>query len=135
MEIFERLQKRTGENDLDLLADLLDSAESVILARRFPFGGGELEERYRDLQFRIALAMYNKLGAEYETSHSESGISRTWGSARRAIRSSGSSTIRCRSIGSPLIWGSARTRRSLQPNAGAKRPSMISTCQEETNPF
>lgn len=69
MEIFERLQKRTGENDLDLLADLLDSAESVILARRFPFGGGELEERYRDLQFRIALAMYNKLGAEYETSH------------------------------------------------------------------
>lgn len=27
MEIFERLQKRTGENDLDLLADLLDSAE------------------------------------------------------------------------------------------------------------
>ena len=24
--------------------------------------------------------MYNKLGAEYETSHSESGISRTWGS-------------------------------------------------------
>lgn len=36
MEIFERLQKRTGENDLDLLADLLDSAESVILARRFP---------------------------------------------------------------------------------------------------
>lgn len=80
MEIFERLQKRTDENDLDLLADLLDSAESVILARRFPFGGGELEERYRDLQFRIALAFYNKLGAEYETSHSESGISRTWGS-------------------------------------------------------
>lgn len=80
MTSFERLQKRTGENDLDLLADLLDSAESVILARRFPFGGGELEERYRDLQFRIALAFYNKLGAEYETSHSESGISRTWGS-------------------------------------------------------
>lgn len=80
MTSFERLQKRTGDDDLELLSGLLDSAESVILARRYPFGGDELEERYRDLQFRIALAMYNKLGAEYETSHSESGISRTWGS-------------------------------------------------------
>lgn len=80
MTSFERLLKRTGDDDLELLSGLLDSAESVILARRYPFGGGELEERYRDLQFRIALAMYNKLGAEYETSHSESGISRTWGS-------------------------------------------------------
>ena len=65
MEIFERLQKRTGENDLDLLADLLDSAESVILARRFPFGGGELEERYRDLRFRIALAFYQPQRKRY----------------------------------------------------------------------
>ena len=80
MTSFERLLKRTGDDDLELLSGLLDSAESVILARRYPFGGGELAERYRDLQFRIALAMYNKLGAEYETSHSESGISRTWGS-------------------------------------------------------
>lgn len=80
MTSLERLLKRTGDDDLELLSGLLDSAESVILARRYPFGGGELEERYRDLQFRIALAMYNKLGAEYETSHSESGISRTWGS-------------------------------------------------------
>lgn len=80
MTSFERLLKRTGDDDLELLSGLLDSAESVILARRYPFGGGKLEERYRDLQFRIALAMYNKLGAEYETSHSESGISRTWGS-------------------------------------------------------
>ena len=80
MTSFERLLKRTGDDDLELLSGLLDSAESVILARRYPFCGGELEERYRDLQFRIALAMYNKLGAEYETSHSESGISRTWGS-------------------------------------------------------
>ena len=75
MTSLERLLKRTGDDDLELLSGLLDSA-----ARRYPFGGGELEERYRDLQFRIALAMYNKLGAEYETSHSESGISRTWGS-------------------------------------------------------
>ena len=80
MTSFERLLKRTGDDDLELLSGLLDSAESVILARRYPFGGGELEEQYSDVKFRIALAMYYKLGAEEETSHSESGISRTWGS-------------------------------------------------------
>ena len=37
-----------------------------------------LPARYTDLQVRIAVVMYSQRGAEGETSHSESGVSRTW---------------------------------------------------------
>lgn len=32
------------------------------------------------LQVRIALAAYNKLGADYQTSHKENGVDRGWAS-------------------------------------------------------
>lgn len=86
MTTIARLKLRTGETDEDILSDLLESAKSAILTRRFPYGdyplddAGEtyLEPRYADLQMRIAEAMYQKLGAGYEKSHSENGISRVW---------------------------------------------------------
>lgn len=80
MDNLSRLKARTNETDEFLLTDLLESAKHAILARRFPYGEypDELEPRYLDLQFRIALSMYNKLGAEFETSHSENGVSRSW---------------------------------------------------------
>ena len=40
----------------------------------------ELESRYLDLQFRVALAIYNKQGGEFETAHTENGVSRSYGS-------------------------------------------------------
>lgn len=83
MDNLSRLKARTDEKNELLLEDLLESAKQAILARRFPYGEypDELEPRYLDLQFRIALSMYNKLGADFETSHSENGVSRSWGNS------------------------------------------------------
>lgn len=84
MSQLERLKIRIPENNSDAeLEELLESAKAVILSRRFPFGEqpDEIENRYKDLQIRIAVEMYNKQGAEGETSHSENGVSRTYSSA------------------------------------------------------
>jgi len=66
--------------------DLLESAKYAILSRRYPFddfpmndtGTPILENRYLDLQVRIAVHLYNKMGAEGQIAHSENGISRSW---------------------------------------------------------
>lgn len=96
MTILERLTLRTGETDVDLLNDMIESAKNAILSRRFPLGeyptrtvevdGVEVtetyvEDRYLDLQYRIALDLYNKQGAEGEISHGENGISRGYESS------------------------------------------------------
>ena len=84
MTQLERLKIRITENTTDIeLEDLLESAKAVILSRRFPFGNPpeEIEARYKDLQIRIAVEMYNKQGAEGQLSHSENGISRSYSSA------------------------------------------------------
>lgn len=80
MTALERLKKRTGETDEDLLNDLLETAGEIILSVRFPNSEwpDEVEDRYKGLQIRIALDLYNKRGAEGEISHSENGISRTY---------------------------------------------------------
>ena len=84
MTQLERLKIRITEkvNDSEL-EDILESAKAVILSRRFPFGeqSAEIEDRYKDLQIRIAVEMFNKRGAEGETAHSENGVSRTYSSA------------------------------------------------------
>lgn len=83
MDALSRLKARTGETNEALLQDLLESAKSAILARRFPFGEwpDELETKYLDLQFRIALDLYAKIGAEGQTGHTENSISRQWESS------------------------------------------------------
>ena len=84
MTQLDRLKIRIPEitNDIEL-EDLLESAKAVILSRRFPFGEHppDIEERYEDLQIRIAVEMFNKRGAEGETAHSENGVSRTYSGA------------------------------------------------------
>jgi hypothetical protein len=84
MTQLERLKIRITEatNDAEL-EDILESAKAVILSRRFPFGDypEDIEPRFKDLQIRIAVEMFNKRGAEGETSHSENGISRSYASA------------------------------------------------------
>lgn len=84
MTQLERLKIRITEkvNDSEL-EDILESAKAVILSRRFPFGEQpeEIENKYKDLQIRIAVEMFNKRGAEGETAHSENGVSRTYASA------------------------------------------------------
>lgn len=83
MNILDKLRKRTGEEDEELLAVLLDDAKNAILSRRFPYGDrpDEVEPRYEDLQYRIALDLYNKQGAEGELIHKENGIDRTYESS------------------------------------------------------
>jgi hypothetical protein len=84
MTQLERLKIRITEKVTDAeLEDILESAKAVILSRRFPFGEypAEIEDRYKDLQIRIAVEMFSKRGAEGEVSHSENGISRTYASA------------------------------------------------------
>ena len=84
MTQLERLKIRITENVSDMeLEDILESAKAVILSRRFPFGEQpeEIEAKYKDLQIRIAVEMFNKRGAEGETAHSENGVSRTYASA------------------------------------------------------
>ena len=84
MTQLERLKIRITEkvND-DELEDILESAKAVILSRRFPFGEQppDIENKYKDLQIRIAVEMFNKRGAEGETAHSENGVSRSYASA------------------------------------------------------
>ena len=81
--VIDRLSLHTGETDMDLLGDLAETAKNAILSRRFLFGDWpeELEARYIDLQFRIALDLYNKIGAEGQLRHSENGISREYESS------------------------------------------------------
>ena len=84
MTQLERLKIRITENTNDgELEDILESAKAVILSHRFPFGQqpAEIEDKYKDLQIRIAVEMFNKRGAEGETAHSENGISRSYASA------------------------------------------------------
>lgn len=84
MTQLERLKIRITENVSDIeLEDILESAKAVILSRRFPFGEQpeELENKYKDLQIRIAVEMFNKRGAEGETAHSENGVNRSYASA------------------------------------------------------
>lgn len=97
MTQLERLKRRIpDEPDEGVLEEMLESAKNIILGLRFPFGNwptktvedeyGRLEEtsvlepRYLDLQIRIAEDMYNRIGASGQISHSENGVSRSWGS-------------------------------------------------------
>ena len=84
MTQLERLKIRITEKVTDAeLEDILESAKAVILSRRFPFSEWpeEIEDKYKDLQIRIAVEMFNKQGAEGETAHSENGVSRSYASA------------------------------------------------------
>lgn len=82
MDNLERLRKLTGSPDDTLLQELLLQAKEAIMAARYPFHPWpeELEPRYMGLQVQIARAMFNKLGGDYETSHTENGVTRSWGS-------------------------------------------------------
>lgn len=83
MDNLERMKLRTGESNIAVLRDCLDSARAAIMARRYPYGDWpeELESRYLDLQYRIAIDLYNKTGAEGQLGHTENSISRTWESS------------------------------------------------------
>lgn len=74
----------TGDTDQDsVLLFLLSLAGNKLLERLYPFDSSKTEvpARYQFKQIEIALFLYNKQGAEGETSHSENGISRAYENA------------------------------------------------------
>ena len=64
-----------------LLSYLLEQSEGIILNRRYPFGapeGATLSAMHEQIQLRIAVELFSKMGAEGQTMHTENGVSRTW---------------------------------------------------------
>lgn len=86
MDKLARVKLRTGEDNDNLLLDILETAKYAILNRLYPFGNYTEDEngepvipaRYDDLQVRMAIDLYNRIGAEGQLSHSENGISRSY---------------------------------------------------------
>lgn len=79
------LKSMTGETNSDLLFAYLSLAGAKILRRLYPFGVPEgvteVPQEYSMNQIDIAVYLWNKRGAEGQISHSENGISRTYGDA------------------------------------------------------
>lgn len=81
-EKLEMLQCMTDEEDTNILRTYLRLAQGVIISKAYPFGDGteEMPKKYESLQVEIASAMYVRRGSEGEKSHSENGVSITYGS-------------------------------------------------------
>lgn len=65
----------------DLLLYLLEQSKGIILNRRYPFGapeGATLSAMHEQIQLRIAIELFSKMGAEGQTEHAENGITRKW---------------------------------------------------------
>lgn len=68
----------------DLLVFLLEQAGSIVLNKRYPFGppeGATVPAAYEQIQIRIAVELFSKMGAEGQTGHSENGVSRSYEAA------------------------------------------------------
>lgn len=65
------------------LTELITFADEKARMKRYPFGTQDraLPERYGGIVARIAVELYNKIGAEGQVGHSENGINRTWESS------------------------------------------------------
>ena len=83
MTALQRLKTRTGETDDTLLNELLEEAQDVILALRYPTSPrpDSVPDEYVGLQVRMAHDLYNKIGATGELVHNENGINRTYESS------------------------------------------------------
>lgn len=80
MTLIERMVVRTGCEPA-VAEDLLESAKSIIINRRHPFSTElptEIEPRYIETQLSVAIWLYNKMGAEGETQHTELGETRVY---------------------------------------------------------
>lgn len=76
-----RLMVGANESEDNLLLIYLTDAESAILNRLYPMEeelNYTLPARYESRVIEIAAYLYNKRGAEGETSHNENGISRSY---------------------------------------------------------
>lgn len=77
LTILKNLLENPSESD-DILQFYLDSAKDIICDLR---NSNVVEDKYLTLQIKMAIDLFNKRGAEGQTSHSENGIGRTYESA------------------------------------------------------
>lgn len=78
MTQLEKLRILLGNPPLEenpLLELLLDNAKDIICEIRFT---DNVEPQYLSTQLSIAVELYNKIGAEGQTSHGENGMSRSY---------------------------------------------------------
>ena len=82
--VLEKLKRRIPDAGNDaLLGDLLDAAEAAILAYT---GRTALPDALRGAQLELAAVLYNRMGMEGESAHSEGGVSRAVESLPEALR-------------------------------------------------
>lgn len=83
LELFIDADKTWTEQEENLLSLLLAFASSKIMERAYPFRAvkPDFPDRWLNLQVQIATELYNKMGAEGQTTHNENGINRAWGSS------------------------------------------------------
>ena len=65
----------------ELLLYLLEQSEGICLNRRYPFGcpeGATLSALHEQIQLRVAVEIFSKMGADGQLSHQENGVMRTW---------------------------------------------------------
>lgn len=76
----EMVKAMTEETNDSTVSVYLGIAGNKICRKAYPFDPTvtEVPEQYSLLQVEIAVYLLNKRGAEFETSHSENGISRTY---------------------------------------------------------
>lgn len=76
----EMVKAMTEETNDSTVSAYLGIAGNKICRKAFPFDPTvtEVPEQYSLLQVEIAVYLLNKRGAEFETSHSENGINRTY---------------------------------------------------------
>ena len=68
----------------ELLSYLLEQAEWIVLNKRYPFGapeGATVPAAYEQIQLRVAVELFAKMGAEGQTGHNENGVNRTYEAA------------------------------------------------------
>lgn len=74
LETFKELLGNPNDSDV-VLRFCLDNAEDIICDIR---NSDKVEKKYINSQLAIATEIYNKRGAEGQTSHNENGLSRSY---------------------------------------------------------
>lgn len=83
-EMLTTVQNLTSDTSVtaNMIQTYLNLAADRILRRMYPFGTiqTDVPEQYQMMQCELAVRMIARRGGEGEVSHSEVGVSRTWGS-------------------------------------------------------
>ena len=82
-DIISVISNMTNESNTGIVIAYYKMAKSIVINKAFPFKSDvtDVPDKYIGNVIEIAAYLLNKRGAEGEISHSENGISRTYGNA------------------------------------------------------